>query len=131
MIAIDVACCFAEISIDMAKVHCRSFGREWDVAKESNGSIVCTKNGLTWLDNCAPCDTWRLLVFKSGSDEDGTGSKSTRSGSYYGGQSPCGVGSILPWCGSWYQGILESSFIHFWLVGKGSTYHSLCDLITF
>ena len=93
----------------MAKVNCQLFGSEWDVAYETSGSIVCTKNGIGWGNNCDSCDTWRLLVFESGSDEHGTGSKSTLAGSYYGGHSPCGgSGNNLPWCGNWYQGILEN-----------------------
>ena len=92
----------------MAKVNCQSFGSEWDVARETSGSIVCTKNGIGWKNNCDSCDTWRLLVFESGSDEHGTGSKSTLAGSYYGGHSPCEHGDNLPLCGYWYQGILES-----------------------
>ena len=107
MPGIDVVYCFAEYTIDMAKVNCRSFGSEWDVNKETSGSIVCTKNRNTWHRNCNSCDTWRLLVVMSGSDEYGTGSKSTHAGSYYGGHSPCEGGDNQPWCGYW-QGILES-----------------------
>ena len=108
MIAIDVAYCFAEYTIDMAKVKCRSFGSEWDVDRENSGSIVCTKNGMSWGFTCNSCDTWRLLVLTSGSDEWGTGSMSTHAGNYYGGHSPCIAGDNHPWCGYWYQGILES-----------------------
>ena len=95
----------------MAKVNCQLFGSEWDVAHETSGSIVCTKNGIGWGNNCDSCDTWRLLVFKKGSDEHGTGSKSTHTGSYYGGHSPCGTGDNLPLCGNWYQGTLENYLI--------------------
>ena len=92
----------------MAKVNCQLFGSEWDVAHETSGSIVCTKNGIGWGNNCDSCDTWRLLVFESGSDEYGTGSKSTHAGSYYGGHSPCHYEDNHLWCGYWHQGILES-----------------------
>ena len=104
MITIKVNYFFTEYKIDIAKVHCRSFGGEWDVARETNGSIICTKNGLGWENSCSPCDTWRLLVFKSGSDHSGTGTESTTAGSYYGGYTPCGQGAELSWCGHWQSG---------------------------
>ena len=107
MITIDLATCFAESMLEKAKFHCRSFGSEWDVAKETSGSIVCTKNSVEWYYHCLSCDFWRLIVFKSGSDEYGTGSQSTHTGSYYGGHSPCTTGDNLPLCGNW-KGILES-----------------------
>ena len=78
MITIDVAYCFAGVTIDLAKVMCRSFGSEWGIARETTGSILCTKNGKGAYYDCDSCDTWRLLVFKSGSDEYGTGSISTK-----------------------------------------------------
>ena len=88
-----------------AKNQCSGFGEEWDIAKETDGSIVCTKNHVSWDSHCDSCDTWRLVVFKSGSDEYGTGTMSTRAGVYYGGHSPCTSGSNFQFCAVWPLGI--------------------------
>ena len=94
-----------ELTVDDAKYQCRAFGPEWHVAKETSGSIVCTKNTIEWYYHCLSCDFWRLIVFKSGSDEYGTGSISTKAGMYYGGHSSCitiyPFNYDFPYCGSW------------------------------
>ena len=92
---------FSVLTSSDARIHCTRFGAEWGVDKETSGSIVCTRNGVRWNSNCNSCDTWRLIVFKSGSDEYGTGSMSTAAGSYYGGHSPCTGGDNFPLCGYW------------------------------
>ena len=60
---------------------------------------------MKWWYNCDSCDTWRLIVFISGSNEHGPGSSSTTAGSYYGGHSPCKrPGDNFPNCGHWPNG---------------------------
>ena len=89
-----------------ARDECKSIGPEWDIAKETAGSLVCTKDGLHWNDSCNSCETWRLLVFESGSDEHGLGSISTEADAFYGGHSPCENGDNFQHCGQWPQGFI-------------------------
>jgi len=94
--------CKSVHTLDRAMEQCKAFGNEWGVDKKTNGSVVCTKNGMEWWYNCDSCDTWRLIVFISGSNEYGPGSLSTTAGSYYGGRSPCGKPeTYFPYCGHW------------------------------
>ena len=71
------------------------------MARVNEGSLVCTKDGLSPEMNCSSCAEWRLLVWEQGADEHGPNSFSTLPFEYYGGHDPCTTGDNLQYCGSW------------------------------
>ena len=114
----------SEYTLESAKYQCNSFGEEWSVAKETSGSIVCSKNRLSWRSNChRDCDTWRLLVFKSGSDEHGVGSFNTKEGYFYGGHDPCSSDSPHYNCGGGWTPGRSEIYLHKKCVQRYSSVH--------
>ena len=86
-----------------ATTACRGFGFGWDVSKENNGSLVCTRNNLNWKDNCKDKNNWRLVVWADGSSEieHKYGLFSTLRNWYYGGHSPCNENANYLCGGEW------------------------------
>jgi hypothetical protein len=75
------------------------------------GSLICTKVGTSWGDFCNDCTTWRMLIWKDGTDEYGINEStiSTKAFNYYGGHKPCGgYPPNYPLCGEWKSGIFKS-----------------------
>ena len=84
-----------------ANITCQSFGPDWSVVRIQSKALVCTKDGLTWTENCNDCTTWRMVVWQDGGCEaDTVYSASTVAGIYYGGHSPCGRDNYQS-CGVW------------------------------
>ena len=88
---------------------CHGFGNGWDVAKVSDGALVCTLSGVQWDNTCNGCNDWRLLTWIDGSNEYRKGEfsfydnfpLSTKAGKYYGGHKPCENGDTYETCGDW------------------------------
>ena len=95
-----------------AKQACTAFsGHGWGVHTVYRGAVVCNRYVADqgWGSSCDSCDSWRLLVFESGSDHTGSkgGQYNTRPGMYYGGRTECNTGyGTLPYCGTWPGGDL-------------------------
>ena len=90
----------------VATIACRNFVGNWDVAKVTDGALVCTLYGVGWGSNCNSCSKWRLLVWEDGGfeyndGEHGYTSPSTVAGKYYGGHQPCVVTDNHQLCGTW------------------------------
>lgn len=98
-----------KIALDLggATRACQNFGNGWSVARTTNKALVCTKNSVSWHANCNSCETWRLLVWKSGGYEFYDNDQyhgylvSTVPGRYYGGRQPCAHGDNHQFCGKW------------------------------
>ena len=81
-----------------AKKACKKLG--WKVTWTSSKSLICTKKGTNYNQNCNNCKTWRLFVWKNGGIDQSSGGKKygTIAGKSYGGHKPCRGGWNLPQC---------------------------------
>ena len=87
---------------------CDQFGSEWNVSYRSDGSSICTIQNTTYKENCEDCSKWRMAIFSSGSNEEGSTeltrfNYSTVEGHYYRGLTPCHstLPGAYPSCGEW------------------------------
>ena len=97
------------LNVVSAKTTCELFGKDWEIKRTNEGSIVCAK--VPAKENCHDCRTWRLLVWIDGACDltvtpnvgecEGSG---TKAGHYYCGYHPC-KGGPLGYGGPWAVGI--------------------------
>merc|ERR1711937_709521 len=86
-----------------AKDVCVAMGWTVNEVSANGGAIVCTSPGTSSGANCNTCDTWRLMVFVDGGQDQSPGGEAydTVAGSYYSGHTPCSSGNNLDYCGVW------------------------------
>ena len=95
--------------MDGAEEACRRFGSDWNVTRETEGSLVCST--VSWSKNCNTCDSWRLLVWEDGACDiskhdpySKCRNNATLAGTYYCGYDPC-IGGNLTYGGIWSIGM--------------------------
>ena len=100
-----------------ANITCQSFGPDWSVVRIQSKALVCTKDGLSWAENCNDCTTWRLIVWQDGGCESDLLCQqwptiSTVAGRYYGGHLPCSLDNHQ-YCGVWGSSGIKIHNIHY------------------